>query len=221
MLMRVLEELDVPFRERNQLLLAAGHAPAFPDRSLNHPELAPVRDALDLVLTGHEPYPAIVVDRGWNIVLANSAVRALTSEVEIDPQLLGPPVNAVRVSLHPGGLAPMIVNLGAWRAFFRERLERQLTLTGDRQLAELIEELAGYADGDSEHAEQSGTDGPGPLKLSSKEHGQLSFFGMFASFDAPFEVTTSELAIELLFPADRETAEALKQDGAKGPEAGA
>jgi transcriptional regulator with XRE-family HTH domain len=214
MLMRVLRELDVPFRERNQLLLAAGHAPAFAQHPLDHPELAPVRDALDLALTGHEPYPAIVVDRGWNLVAANSGVLAVTQGIEIDPELLDPPLNAVRLSLHPGGLAPIIVNIGAWRTFFRERLERQLALTGDRQLAELIAELDGYADADGESGDQSLSEGPGPLKLRAEPHGELSFFGMFASFDAPFEVTTSELAIELLFPADGETARALALDAA-------
>ena len=106
MLLRVLEQLQVPFRERNQVLLAAGHAPALPERRLEDPELAPVREALDVILTGHEPYPAIVVDRVWNLVAANSAVMALSEGLEIDPVLLQPPVNAVRASLHPRGLAP-------------------------------------------------------------------------------------------------------------------
>src|ERR671915_2117665 len=135
MLLRVLEQLEVPLREQNSMLLAAGHAPAFPERSLEDPELAPVREALDLILTGHEPYPAIVVDRAWNLVAANSPVLALTEGVEVDPALLEPPVNAVRVSLHSGGLAPLIVNLDEWRAFFRDRLERQIAITGDDDLA--------------------------------------------------------------------------------------
>ena len=144
MLLRVLEQLDVPFRERNQMLLAAGHAPAFAERRLEDPELAPVRAALDLILSGHEPYPAIVVDRAWNLVAANSAVVALTEGLDVDPALLEPPINAVRASLHPRGLAPLIVNLEGWRAFFRDRLERQFAITGDDQLVALIEEVAGY-----------------------------------------------------------------------------
>ena len=213
MLLRVLEQLEVPFRERNHLLLAAGHAPAFPERSLSDPELAPVREALDLILTGHEPYPAIAVDRAWNLVAANSAVVALTEGIEVDPELLQPPVNAVRVSLHPRGLAPLIVNLGAWRAFFRERLERQLAITGDDELAALAEEVAGYPPPGAEHGPGSdpaagGT--VGPLTLRSPSGGRLSFLSMFATFDTPFEVTTSELAIELLFPADQATAKALE-----------
>ena len=212
-LLRLTEQLDVPLRDRNQLLLAAGHAPAFPERSLEDPELAPVRKALDLILTGHEPYPAIAVDRGWNLVAANSAVLALTEGVEVDPELLKPPVNAVRVSLHPQGLAPLIVNLGAWRAFFLERLERQLAITGDDDLAPLIEEVAGYpapAPG-RDRASDPGAGGTlGPLRLRGPGGGELSFLGMFATFDTPFEVTTSELAIELLFPADQATAKALE-----------
>jgi hypothetical protein len=213
MLLCVLEALEVPFREQNQLLLAGGHAPAFPERSLDDPELAPVREALDLILTGHEPNPAIVVDRSWNLVAANSAVLAVTEAVEVDAELLEPPVNAVRVSLHPRGLAPLIVNLGAWRDFFRERLERQHAVTGDAELVALIEEIAAYPAPAPERddAFDPGAGGTlGPLKLRGPDGGELSFLGMFAGFDNPFEVTTSELAIELLFPADRATAEALK-----------
>ena len=213
LLLRILEQLEVPFREQNRLLLAVGHAPAFPERSLDDPELTPVREALDLILAGHEPYPAIVVDRGWNLVAANSAVLALTAGVEVDPALLKPPVNAVRVSLHPRGLARLIVNLGAWRAYFRERLERQLAVTGDDELAALIEEIAGYPAPAAERDRAFDSDASGalgPLRLRAPDGGELSFLGMFATFDAPFEVTTSELAIELLFPADRATAEAVK-----------
>ena len=215
LLLRVLDQLDVPFRERNQLLLEAGHAPAFPERSLEDPELAPVREALDLILEGHDPYPAIAVDRAWNIVAANRAVVSLTESVDVDPALLEPPVNAVRASLHPRGLAPMIVNLAGWRAFFRERLARQLALTGDEGVAALLAELAGYPDGPAEDAPSPGpgADGTiGPLRVRAPDgEGELCFLGMFATFDTPFEVTTSELAIELLFPADRATAQALQE----------
>jgi transcriptional regulator with XRE-family HTH domain len=209
MLIRVLEQLDVPYRERNQVLLAAGHAPALPERSFDDPELAPVREALELILSHHEPNPGIVVDRVWNVVAANPAVARLARGVEIDPALLGPPVNAVRASLHPAGLAQLIVNVGAWRAFFRERLERQLALTGDQELAALIEELAGYPACEDNELDPGAGASPGPLKLRSRDGAELSFLSMFAGFDTPFEVTTSELAIELLFPADRATAEAL------------
>jgi transcriptional regulator with XRE-family HTH domain len=212
LLLRVLQQLQVPFREQNRLLLAVGHAPAFPERSLEDPELAPVREALDVILSGHEPYPAIVVDRAWNVVATNSPVLALIEGVEVDAALLEPPVNAIRASLHPRGLAPQIVNLGAWRAFFRERLERQLAITGDDVLAALIEELAGYPTPECERdpAFDPGAGGTlGPLRLRTPDGRDLSFLGMFATFDTPFEVTTSELAIELLFPADRATADTL------------
>src|SRR3954451_22338918 len=112
MLLRVLEQLEVPFREQNQLLLAAGHAPAFPERPLEGADLAPVREALDLILAGHDPYPAVAVDRYWNLVAANSALIAPTEGVDIAPALLDPPVNVLRVVLHPRGLGRLCVNLG-------------------------------------------------------------------------------------------------------------
>jgi transcriptional regulator with XRE-family HTH domain len=216
MLLAVLGQLKVPFREQNRLLLASGHAPAFPERSLDDPDLAPVRDALDVILSGHEPYPAVAVDRVWNLIAANSAMLALTGSVEIDPALLEPPINVMRVGLHPRGLGPLFVNLGDWHAHWLKQLNRQLAATGDAQLAALIEEIAGYPVPDPEHdvvSEVAGSEMLGPVKVRTPDGGELSFFGMFASFDTPFEVTTSELAIELLFPADRITAETLHERG--------
>jgi transcriptional regulator with XRE-family HTH domain len=212
MLLRILEQLEVPFREQNRLLLASGHAPAFPERSLEDPELLPVREALDQILAGHEPYPAVVVDRAWNLVAANSAMRGLTEEVVIDPALLEPPVNIMRLGFHPRGLAPLIVNLGQWRAHFCQRLERQLAVTGDPDLAALLEEVAGYpihGDEPDSAPDPDAREMLGPVRFRAPGGGELSFFGMFATFDTPFEVTTSELAMELLFPADQATAEAL------------
>src|ERR671919_994077 len=116
MLLRVADQLEIPFRERNQLLMAAGHAPAFPERPLQDPALAPVREALDRILAAHQPYPAVVFDRAWNLVAANAPMSALTTSVEIEPALLKPPVNVLRIGLHPRGLAPLIVNLAGWRA---------------------------------------------------------------------------------------------------------
>ncbi len=213
MLLRVLQRLEVPFREQNLLLLAAGHAPAFPERSLEEPELQPVRDALDVILRGHEPYPAVAVDRTWNLVAANSPMYALTAVVDVDPALLEPPINVMRVGLHPRGLAPLMVNLGDWHAHWLARLERQLAVTGDAELAALIDEIAGYPVPEPERDPASGigsSDILGPVRMHGPGGGELSFFGMFATFDTPFEVTTSELAIELLFPADRATAELLE-----------
>jgi transcriptional regulator with XRE-family HTH domain len=211
MLLRVLEELGVPFRERNELLLAAGHAPAFPERALDDPELAPVREALDLILTGHEPYPAIVVDRAWDVVAANAPATALAERAGVDAALLEPPVNAVRLGLHPRGLAPLIVDLGRWRAFWRERLARQLAITGDEELTALIEELDGYPPPPAEPESDPGASRlTGPLRLRTPDGDELSLLGIFATIDTPFEVTTSELAVELIFPADRASAEAFE-----------
>jgi transcriptional regulator with XRE-family HTH domain len=214
MLLRVLGKLEVPFREQNQILLAAGHAPAFPERSLNDSGMAPVREALDMVLAGHEPYPAVAVDRVWNLVAANSAMYGLVESVDIDPTLLEPPINVMRVGLHPRGLGPLFVNLGDWHAHWLKRLDRQQATTGDEQLAALIDEVAAYPVPSPEHdlaSEVADSEMLGPVRVRTPNGGELSFFGMFASFDTPFEVTTSELAIELLFPADRTTAESLHE----------
>jgi transcriptional regulator with XRE-family HTH domain len=213
LLMRLAEHLDVPYRERNELLLAAGHAPAFPERSLDDPDLAAVRGALDLILGGHEPFPAIAFDRTFDLVAVNATVAALSTSLELDRRLLEPPINAVRASLHPRGLAPLVANLGAWQAFFRDRLERQYAITGDERLAALAAEVAGYPAPDPEPGSDPTAGGAiGPLRIRPPGGGpELSFVPMFAGFDAPFEVTTSELAIELLFPADATTAAVLEE----------
>jgi transcriptional regulator with XRE-family HTH domain len=212
MVLLLAERLEVPFRERNHLLLAAGHAPAFPERSLGDPELAPVREALDLILTGHEPYPAFVIDRGWNLVAANAPMQAMAAWV--DPALLEPPVNVMRAGLHPQGLARWIVNLGEVRAHFVGRLERQVAITGDDGLAALLEEVAAYPA--PEHAHD-----PAPevapreivtpfMQLRIPDGRELSFFATVATFGTTAEVTASELSIELAFPADAATAAALE-----------
>lgn len=212
MLLAVAEQLRIPFRERNQLLLAAGHAPAFPERSLADTELAPVREALDRILAAHEPYPAVVFDRAWNIVATNAPMAELAASIDIDPALLDPPVNLLRAGLHPRGLAPLIVNLAEWRAHFLQRLTQQIAIGGDDDLRALMDEVAAYPvpEGEDGVATEAGSgEMLGPVRLRPPSGGEWSFFGMFASFDTPFEVTTSELAIELLFPADRATAEAF------------
>src|SRR5688500_5486758 len=178
MVLLLADQLEVPFRERNHLLLAAGHAPAFPERSLEDPELAPVRDALDVILRGHEPYPAVAVDRTWNLVAANSPMSALTAIVDVDPALLEPPINVMRVGLHPRGLAPLMVNLGDWHAHWLERLERQLAVTGDAELAALIEEIAGYPVPKPERDRASGAAGSeilGPVGVHGPGGVELSF----------------------------------------------
>ena len=212
MVLRLAEQLEVPVRERNHLLLAAGHAPAFPERSLEDPELAPVRDALDMLLTGHEPYPAVVVDRAWNMVAANAAIAALADWV--DSALLEPPINVMRVGLHPRGMGRRIVNLGEVRAYFVERLRRQVAITGDGGLAALLDEVTGYPAPKHEHdsaSEAAVREILSPvMRLRAPDGGELSFFFTVATFGSAAEVTTSELSIEFGFPADATTAEALR-----------
>jgi transcriptional regulator with XRE-family HTH domain len=207
--LRICTQLDVPFREQNRLLVQAGHAAAFPERPYDDPALEPVRSALDLILTGHEPYPALAVDRHWNLVAANSVMSELAAEVHIEPELLEPPVNVLRVGLHPRGLAPALANLGEWRAHFLGRVERQVAATGDEELAALLEEIAAYPGPRAEPA-AGGDEILGPLRVRAPDGSELAFIGMFAIFDTPFEVTASELAVELLFPADEGTAAVLK-----------
>jgi transcriptional regulator with XRE-family HTH domain len=208
MLLSVAERLAIPYRERNEILLAAGYAPAFPERSLDDPALAPVRDALDRILAAHEPYPAIAFDRGWDLVAANDAASAMVEHAEIEPSLLEPPINVLRIGLHPRGLAPYIASLAHWRAHFLGRLAQQVASTGDPELTELLRELEGYpaAEDDTDLG-----DFLGPVRMHAPGGGEWSFLGMFASFDTPFEVTTSELALELLFPADSATEQAFKK----------
>src|ERR671937_3079866 len=214
MLLGVAERLAIPYRERNEMLLAAGYAPAFPERSLEDPALSPVRDALDGILAAHEPYPGMAFDRGWNLVAANTAASAMVERVDIDPSLLEPPINVLRLGLHPRGLAPYIANLAHWRSHFVGRLAQQIAITGDPQLSALLDELTGYPGGRGEAAapcEIGATDFLGPVRMRAPGGGEWSFFGMFAGFDTPFEVTTSELALELLFPADEVTRRAFKK----------
>jgi transcriptional regulator with XRE-family HTH domain len=207
-LLGISERLAIPYRERNEILLAAGYAPAFPERRLDDPGLTPARAALERILTAHEPYPAIVFDRAWNLVTANAAASALVALTEVDPSLLEPPVNVMRLGFHPRGLAPHVINLGHWRAHFVGRLEQQVALTADPGLTELLDELLGYPvpEDDPEPTEVLG-----PARIRAPGGGEWSFFGMFASFDTPFEVTTSELALELLFPADETTRLAIER----------
>ncbi|MDJ1160116.1 helix-turn-helix transcriptional regulator [Chelatococcus sp. SYSU_G07232] len=213
MVLHLAERLDVPLRERNQLLLAAGYAPAFPERPLDAPALQAARRAVDLVLAGHEPYPALAVDRHWTLVAANAAVPPLLAGAA--PELLAPPVNVLRLSLHPAGLAPRIANLGEWRGHLLDRLRRQIELTGDAVLAALMHELAGYP---TPAARRSGLLAPAdgyagvvvPLRLETDD-GVLAFFSTTTVFGTPVDITLSELAIEAFFPADAVTAEALRR----------
>jgi transcriptional regulator with XRE-family HTH domain len=218
MLLRLAEQLEVPLRERNHLLLAGGYAPAFGQTALDAPEMAGVRAALRQVLAGHEPFPAVVVDGAWNLVDANAAAGLLVGQA--DPALLAPPVNVLRVSLHPGGMAPRIANLGEWRAHLFGRLRRQIALTADPGLAGLYQELRAYPCDQPEPEVE--VPGPGdvaiPLRLRHGDR-ELSFLSIMASFGTPLDVTVAELAIESFFPADPGTGAALRELAAAGPPA--
>lgn len=213
MVLRLADRLDVPLRERNALLVAAGYAPLFPERSLNDPLLAPARKAMDLVLAGHEPYPALAIDRHWNMIAHNKAVPLLLTG--IDPALLTPPVNVLRLSLHPQGLAPRIVNYWEWRNHLFDRLRHQIGITADPVLVDLMHELSAYpAPADAKpHALSGSHDYAGvviPLQYLT-EAGVLSFIGTTTVFGTPVDVTLSELALETFFPADAGTAEVLRR----------
>jgi transcriptional regulator with XRE-family HTH domain len=208
MVLHLAEQLDVPLRDRNQLLLAAGYAPAFAERELDAPEMGPVRDAIEQVLRGHEPYPALVVDRHHGLVSANRALDVLIAGVP--ERMLEPPVNVLRLSLHPEGLAPRIVNLGEWRELALSRLAREAVASGDPALAALHDELAAYPGGEA---------GPGvdaafgeiavPFRL---RHGdaELAFLSTLTTFGTAVDVTLAELSIESFFPTDEATAEAMR-----------
>jgi transcriptional regulator with XRE-family HTH domain len=206
MVLHLAERLDVPLRERNVLLMAAGFAPSFPERSLEDPALHAPREAIELVLKGHEPYPAIAVDRHWTLVAANRAITPFLAAE--DASLLEPPINVLRLSLHPRGVAPRIANFGEWRAHLLDRLRRQVDVSGDPALLALLEELRAYpAPPAVPRADFANV--IVPLEFVT-EHGTLSFFSTTTIFGTPVDVTLSELAIEAFFPANDATAKAMR-----------
>jgi len=218
MVLRLAERLEVPLRERNALLVAAGYAPMYRQRSLDDPALAAARRAVDLVLKGHEPYPALAVDRHWNLVAHNALVPMLMAGAA--PELLKPPINVLRLSLHPGGLAPRIANLAQWRAHLLERLQQQIAATGDAVLVTLHEELAAYpAPAVSHDVAAIGGDLGNvvvPFQLVT-DGGVMSFISTTTIFGTPVDVTLQELAVESFFPADAGTAAALSALAAATP----
>jgi transcriptional regulator with XRE-family HTH domain len=205
MVLHLSEQLEVPLRDRNHLLLAAGFAPAFEERPLDGPEMAPVREALDRVLTGHEPYPAVVVDRWWNLAAANRSIAMFTAPVPA--HLMEPPVNVLRVSLHPDGMASRILNYAEWRAHLLDRLHRQVALTADERLAALYEEVSAYP-GETGEVHGRGGEIAVPLRYDAGGH-ELSFFSTIATFGTAVDITLAELSIEAFFPADQTTADYL------------
>jgi transcriptional regulator with XRE-family HTH domain len=203
MILRLAEELDVPLRARNVLLLAGGFAPAYSQRDLDAPHLATVLASLRDVLAGHEPYPAVLVDRHWTLIEANAAADLLTAGAA--PALLEPPVNVLRLSLHPDGLAPRIANLAEWRAHILHRLDRQAQASGDPVLATLLAELRDYPGGSA----ATNLDSPVvPMRYVAGGR-ELTFLSITSVLGTPLDVTLAELAIETFLPADPATAAAL------------
>ncbi|NUL16971.1 helix-turn-helix transcriptional regulator [Agrobacterium tumefaciens] len=212
MLAKLAEQLSMPTRAANRLMLAAGYAPIHSERPMEAPDMAAARQAVETVVHGHMPFPALAVDRHWNVVLANGAITSLLADVS--EELLRPPLNALRLSLHPQGLSSRIVNLAEWRHHLLERLRRQVEETGDEVLSRLHAELAAYpAPKASPHA---GADPLAiPLQLRDPSSGTiLSFISTTTVFGTATDVTLSELVLECFYPADAATREALMQ-GAK------
>jgi len=221
MVLRLADHLDMPLRERNALLVSAGFAPVFQERRLDDPTLGAARAAIDLILNGHEPYPALAIDRHWTLVAANKAALALLAGVA--PKLLEPPVNVLRVSLHPDGLGRRTVNYVEWRRHIVERLKRQHRVTADARYLSLIDEISGYAGSSAESRAEakvepkdaSGSEPPTdavlvPFKLRT-DAGILSFVSTTTVFGTPVEITLSELMLEAFYPADPATADAMRR----------
>lgn len=214
LLIDLAEHLEVPLRERNALLLAAGYAPAYPETPLDTQAMAPVRDALDKLLAGHEPFPSIVVNRRWDLIAANKPALAIMGE-GVPEALLTPPVNAMRVALHPEGMAPRIVNLAEYGAQVIEHVHRQALATGDTELLGLERELRSYPGipRATQRDPNAGLFVPMVLRTSQ---GDLSFFNTVTTFGTALDITISELMIESLFPADEATASIVRATWGSG-----
>jgi transcriptional regulator with XRE-family HTH domain len=212
MIIHLANQLDVPNRERNMLLLAAGYAPTYAETGLDDPALEPIRSALERLLGGHDPYPAIALDRHWTIVARNRSASILAEGV--DPALLIPPINALRLALHPRGLAPRMANLGEWSRYLLGRLRRQITLTSDAALIELDREIRAYPG----VGPDAGADPDVPflaLRIRSGDE-ELQLLNMIARFDTALAVVPAELVIEAFYPANETTAAALNRRVPRG-----
>jgi hypothetical protein len=213
MILQLAETLQIPLRERNLLLTAGGFAAAFPSRPLDDESLTAARKVVELILTRLEPNPALSVDRHWTLISANRAVNFLLSKVHAS--MLAPPVNVLRLSLHPDGLAPQIINYAEWREHLIEQLARQIEITADVFLMELAQELKGYPNRKSPRNKFQ-NNAPNysrfavPLRLMTDE-GELSFISTTTVFGTPIDITLSELAVESFFPADAKTAEIMNR----------
>ncbi|MEU6975249.1 MULTISPECIES: helix-turn-helix transcriptional regulator [unclassified Streptomyces] len=208
MVLRLAEHLEVPVRERNALLLAAGYAPRFTESTLDAPFLEALRDGIERLLQGYEPYPALVVDGSYTVVAANQGIGMLLAG--LPEHLLTPPLNAMRITLHPEGLAPRIRNLREWRGHLLAQMERQIGLVRSESLRALYEEVAAYPlpEGAGDPADREDPE-PYPsfaLPLRIEHDGRvLSFVSSISTFNTPLDVTVAELAIETFLPADPET----------------
>ncbi|MYT35681.1 helix-turn-helix domain-containing protein [Streptomyces sp. SID8356] len=227
MILRLADHLDIPVRERNALLVIAGYAPRYPQTPLDDPAMASVREGLDRLLAGYEPYPALVVDGRYDVVAANRGIALLMEGIA--EELLVPPLNAMRITLHPAGLAPRILNLPEWRADLLAQMERQIALVRSPELRTLYEEVAAYpvvgrgaeGGGGTEAGAGADTEAGGrvrertpsfALPLVIEHDGRvLSFIASIATFNTPMDVTVAELAVETFLPADRETAAHLRE----------
>jgi transcriptional regulator with XRE-family HTH domain len=209
MVLHLARRLDVPLRERNRLLLAAGYAPIFGERSIDEPEMAPVREALDRFLAAHEPYPALVIDHHWNIVAVNRVIDFLTEGVAAE--LLAPPANALRIALHPQGMAPRIVNLADWSGYLLERLRREIAASRDAELEALHDEIAGYP---GISAKPDVAQDAGRIMILHEvrlDKAELTLFSTTTTFGTARDVTLAELTIEAFYPANTRTATALAE----------
>jgi transcriptional regulator with XRE-family HTH domain len=216
MILHLAEQLEIPMRERNVLLVAAGYAPMFPERSLDDPSLNAARHAIDLVLEGQKPYPAFAIDRHWRLVASNGALPELYEGAAA--HLLEPPINGLRLSLHPQGLAPRIANLSEWRAHLLARLRRQIDLTADAVLVDLMREVLEYpmpANVSLARPVAEENSLVVPFKIVTRA-GLLSLFTTTTVFGTPVDVTLSELALEMFFPADAETAGLVRRLAGRG-----
>ena len=207
MVLQLAAELDVPLRDRNQLLLAAGYAPVYGQRGLDDPDMGAVREVLEQVLRGHQPYPAFVVDRHWGMLAHNQAVSVLIEGAA--PELLEPPANILRLALHPDGIAPRIINLAELRARLLGWLGRQAVSTGDPALAALHEELNGLPAEPPASFDQAAADVAVPLRIRWRNE-ELSFISTITTFARATDITVAELSIESFFPTDEATADALR-----------
>jgi transcriptional regulator with XRE-family HTH domain len=211
MVLHLAEQLEVPLRERNQLLLAAGFAPLYGERGLDAPEMSAVRASIERVIEAHAPYPALAIDRCWNLIAANRALAPLVASASA--ALLEPPVNVMRLALHPDGIARRIANFAEWRTHLLARLRHQVEASADPRLSALLDELAGYPQPRAASSPAAPAGLAVPLRLET-DQGVLTFLSTTMVFGAPLDVTLAELAIEFFLPADAETAAFLRRSSA-------